>query len=102
MKVMWEVETLESWKKRNVSLALLISRILDGKVVVVKILSRNDSQAIRVWDNEVQILRSLDNPHIVHYIGRGYDDRGFPMIVMEFGGNPFIPFFNRQRAEERL
>ena len=64
--------------------------------VVVKIHHRNDEEAIREWENEVQILRTLNNPHIVRYIGRGYDDHGFPMIVMEYGGVPFIPFFNKQ------
>ena len=102
MKPKWVAETMELWEKRIVYLTFLISRTFDGETVVVKILSRNDKQAIREWDNEVQILQSLNNPHIVRYIGSGYDDRGFPMIVMEFGGDPFIPFFNRQLAEKTL
>lgn len=77
-------------------------RVLYNETVAVKIFSRNDNVAIKEWDNEVRILKILDSPHVVHYIGSCYDNRGYPMIVMEFGGIPFKPFYHKQYAESKL
>ncbi|NUP05432.1 MAG: protein kinase [Polyangiaceae bacterium] len=56
-----------------------------GRSVAVKVLgSPMDAAAVDRFSREVQLLASVDDPHVVRYVAHGSDETGRPYMVVEW------------------
>jgi eukaryotic-like serine/threonine-protein kinase len=78
--------------------------VRDGAVTAVKVLSTLDSVARARFDQECEILKRLDHPHIVKYLDSGETD-GHHWLESEFATEAhfgkMFPYLNYSNHERR-
>merc|ERR1712227_1143730 len=79
------LETVKVLGRGGFGNVILVKREFDKKLLAVKEirLSQLSSSQIRYTENEVEILKDLDHPHIIRYEGGFKDDAHF-RILMEY------------------
>src|SRR5271170_4782145 len=55
---------------------------LSGKAVALKVLLERDQGPAERFAHEIELLSTLDHPHIVGYVSHGTTDEGSPYLVM--------------------